>query len=451
MNNYEIKMVIENNIPCLISMSVRYINAKLKLYYEISSKQSMYNIYENREIGYSELHKFLLQFHKILLTMEEYLINANHLLIDPKFLYMNIETSEISFLYYPNNDIDSKEAFKKMAEYILNKINHLDEKAVFLAYKLYKETRNSNFTLHEILNHSESDYFIKDSISDKCTKVQENESHLVYESLLTPKDEDMSVNKENKENTDSINFTPIVNEKEKEQVIDSKKMYIIAGIFLCILVFLLYCYNQNLLLENISYDQFLIMIGTTAMIISGCVFKIYLNKKRLIDNHDDEIPDVCNRTEKEIIEEKIDTVQLYDFLSGEDFSLHGEDKVNEIPFALTEENGKYGDTVLLDGFCNQTEKQILVGINTGKEEIYKIEDLPFTVGKSSEHVNLELKDDSISRMHARFFKREGKLYLEDLNSTNGTFKNGMRLEANETVKVELEDEISFAKLTFVYH
>lgn len=39
-----------------------------------------------------------------------------------------------------------------------------------------------------------------------------------------------------------------------------------------------------------------------------------------------------------------------------------------------------------------------------------------------------LADDSyVSQVHARIFRRDGRLYVEDLNSTNGTFLNRKKL------------------------
>ena len=63
----------------------------------------------------------------------------------------------------------------------------------------------------------------------------------------------------------------------------------------------------------------------------------------------------------------------------------------------------------------------------------------------------DLNDDSISRMHARFLEIDNQIYLEDLNSTNGTYKNSIPLEIGETVKVSIGDEIRFADIIFNYY
>jgi predicted component of type VI protein secretion system len=54
--------------------------------------------------------------------------------------------------------------------------------------------------------------------------------------------------------------------------------------------------------------------------------------------------------------------------------------------------------------------------------------------------DIAINDPEVSRQHARISKTKEGLLLEDLESTNGTFLNGIRLGSNP-VKLELGDEI----------
>ena len=47
-------------------------------------------------------------------------------------------------------------------------------------------------------------------------------------------------------------------------------------------------------------------------------------------------------------------------------------------------------------------------------------------------------------MHARIFSKDEDYFLEDLNSTNGTFKNGLKLKPYEQKKLSKGDEIRLA-------
>lgn len=58
-----------------------------------------------------------------------------------------------------------------------------------------------------------------------------------------------------------------------------------------------------------------------------------------------------------------------------------------------------------------------------------------TIGRSSA-CDLRLDDTFSSHRHARIFWQRGKIYIEDLGSTNGTFLNGGQLTRPEPLKDE---------------
>ena len=79
-----------------------------------------------------------------------------------------------------------------------------------------------------------------------------------------------------------------------------------------------------------------------------------------------------------------------------------------------------------------------------------LEQPSYTIGKKRGEADLVLNDLSISRLHARIVKETDGYYLEDMNSTNGTFKNGLQLQPYEKRKLEEGDEITLGKTTIVY-
>ena len=57
-NVYQRKMVTENRIQGLLVSQERYINGEILLYYEITSRQSLFSIYDGKNIGMKELCSF---------------------------------------------------------------------------------------------------------------------------------------------------------------------------------------------------------------------------------------------------------------------------------------------------------------------------------------------------------------------------------------------------------
>ncbi|MCX4326475.1 MAG: DUF6382 domain-containing protein [Lachnospiraceae bacterium] len=110
----------------------------------------------------------------------------------------------------------------------------------------------------------------------------------------------------------------------------------------------------------------------------------------------------------------------------------GQDKKNKyilcidkdsIPFRTDE---KSGEVCLED-----------IGLMTGENQ------LEASIGRNRD-CNLILPACYISRHHAVFYIEDGKLYIEDSNSSNGTFINGERIPANVKILCNAADVISFA-------
>jgi two-component system, cell cycle response regulator len=74
---------------------------------------------------------------------------------------------------------------------------------------------------------------------------------------------------------------------------------------------------------------------------------------------------------------------------------------------------------------------VLSGSNVG--EMYRLEKDQMVIGRGDK-VDLRLVDDGISREHARLVKDEGRVVLEDLGSTNGTYCNGQRVQRHPLVE-----------------
>lgn len=54
-------------------------------------------------------------------------------------------------------------------------------------------------------------------------------------------------------------------------------------------------------------------------------------------------------------------------------------------------------------------------------------------------------NDTVSRIHAKITKEEDSYYIEDMNSTNGTYCNGELLNYKEKTLLQKNDRIAFAK------
>lgn len=100
--------------------------------------------------------------------------------------------------------------------------------------------------------------------------------------------------------------------------------------------------------------------------------------------------------------------------------------------------------------CQVQEERKLYGNGKENRKVINLDKLPLIIGKKKELSDIVLADSSVSRMHARFTEEGGRIWMEDLNATNGTFKNGERLNPYEKVEILKEDEIKLGNLYFTY-
>jgi pSer/pThr/pTyr-binding forkhead associated (FHA) protein len=79
---------------------------------------------------------------------------------------------------------------------------------------------------------------------------------------------------------------------------------------------------------------------------------------------------------------------------------------------------------------------------------FDIDKASFTVGRDS-CCDIRLSEGHPSRLHAQFILKAGKLLLDDLNSTNGTFVNNQRI--HKATAVHSGDIIRFSSNEFTLH
>ncbi len=88
----------------------------------------------------------------------------------------------------------------------------------------------------------------------------------------------------------------------------------------------------------------------------------------------------------------------------------------------------------------------LQGLKAG--ELFPLEGAAVTLGRHPA-CDIVLESAAVSRQHARILAAEGKFYLEDLHSRNGTFLNGRPVFQRQLL--DENDEVGICDLLFTFH
>ena len=88
----------------------------------------------------------------------------------------------------------------------------------------------------------------------------------------------------------------------------------------------------------------------------------------------------------------------------------------------------------------------LQGLNPGK--LLPLEGASMVLGRHPA-CDIVLESASVSRQHARIVNVDGRFHIEDLNSRNGTYLNGLPIDQQQLLNEN--DEIGICDLSFVFH
>ena len=123
-----------------------------------------------------------------------------------------------------------------------------------------------------------------------------------------------------------------------------------------------------------------------------------------------------------------------------------EDRDGPVRNEIITKEADYGKTVYIEA---QKPKNILYGQGDNHFNI-DLNSLPITIGRMEGNADVVINNKSISKLHAKIYAGDEGILIEDLYSTNGTIKNGIRLAPGEAVPLNLKDDVTLGNLDFVF-
>lgn len=408
-NDYKLQMVLNNHIEGLVPISVESINNETMLYYDISSKTQMSNMFTRKQMSGKELYIFIKDIKMLSERMSEYLLTLDNIIFDTDLIFFNRQKGKYEFCYISENKEDYQVNLRTLFDKLLEYIDHNDKEAVLIAYGIQQMTTNADFTLQDLL---------------KCA----------FENIQEYKKEKSSSEKIRAEDIVKIDVEDKnENSKEKHGIRKKNKKEDKKG-------------NKK---ENIKQNE----------------------KKNEKKNILKSITGMFKRKDKYKTEEDLD---FFDYLEEED-SFVAEESGTYKAEAYGEETykkemhknaGDYFDNSIKNFYVSNSQqfqedktmvlinpllsKDIkLVAVGTEIPINIKPSNYPYIIGKSSSSSDFCIDSAVISRVHVRITEELGDFFVEDLNSTNGTFLNGEKLEPHKLLQIEVGDKITLANIDFV--
>ena len=438
---YQYRMLEMNRIEGLLSCGLRYIDGERFLYYDITGRQGMQGLYEGRKISGTDLFNLLADMERVSLSLAEYLLDEQHLVLTKEQIFYDFGTGNYSFTYYPG-EVTEPGIFR----FIADSIDGTDKQAAAAAYRLMSAAGGDRLALREAVRREAAQKEVPDFYKEQEERpfaVQEEES--TYEGV---REEEEPGNRSGDRGTGRIRKarrdkrqkeeSPFVREtsdnlssgeEERGEQYFGKKQILLRILLLFLLLagaggliavpFLLYVSDRE---RRLCAAGAILLLTASGFLIAELILKLRRDRRSRREGDGNREPVYSVSDEQDM--------PLFGADARKDYRL-SEDADNTVRFSGSETTGRlYG-----------RERGNRIDLRT----------LPVTIGKAPAYADYVLADPSISRVHARIYKgEEGGIEIRDLNSTNGTFINGVRLGPNEKARVQRGDEVRFGSVEYEY-
>lgn len=431
--NYQCRLLISNKFEEILHCSLRYVNGTAYFYYDISSRTTLESLYRGRQFSFCQVRELFEQLYGIYCRLGDAFMDETKLVLLPEYIYYDLSRKKYIGLYYPEYEEDRP--YEAFMDYLLEHIDSQDERLADLLYQIYERAEEGTFFWSDVMRLVEES---EDTLSGEERETDGGAAVMpdtVLNSMfVSPSGEEADLIAEN-----------LYEEKIKRPLAPKKKNRL--SVFLMALSVLgmagIACIYG---IYELSDEETMTLFGCGAL-MGVCLFAGFVGMFRNCGKQKKRQEMSAPSFREEVSLPVSEAVSLERVLSRET-QAGWDGAVKKEVGERWEENESYGDTVFFDS-AHITEYKLYALDKKNKKHI-ELTKFPYTVGKMAGCVDCVLTDDSVSRIHGRFEKEGNVVRLTDMNSTNGTYKNGRRLQPQETVDIEPGDEIRFGNLHYCY-
>ena len=351
-NRYQYCILSRGGIRGLLSCNLRYINDVAYLYYDISSKQNVAQLFTGRPIPREWVKDFLWNMQQLRQELGRFLLDTHNILWYPEHIFQDLDNSQFSFLYIPY--YEGEESFGDFLDFLVEHVDYDDEVLVDCVYNMYEQLERNG------------EVYLQNQIFEDA------------KALTQPLLENNPEQTETDSDTQAVGVKSVIKQEGEEPVRKQRE-----------------------------------------------------EKKGLRS-----IFESRRQKNRELREDyRVDMHQ----------AMNGYAVAEEMRYDAEE----YGRTIYIEE--KQNESAFVHRLYTPEDRVIAELSKPsITLGKKKGEAEAVLEDPSVSRIHARITKEGDNFYLEDLNSTNGTFKNGLRLQPYEKKKLQSGDEVKLGRVLLIF-
>lgn len=456
---YQYRMLAANSVEGLLPCACRLINGQQYLYYDITSRQNLEDLYGSHVMEASLVKRLLYAIVDTGEALGNYLLEDNRILLGPEFVYYDFATDRYCFIYYPGADIadgSSGSGSKELFDFLLATSDPADTESAYILYRLSEAASYSGFRLQRSFLDREYRTFEQASAPEEEGITFLDSGEKPFEARPYEQEAAGTAAEQNgsdaKRETVKHRTEDLQDLQETAQNNKAKHCLVLAAAALSAAV-ILELMLQKILLPVLDLDPWKLQIraGVLTLIIlslflaGSSVFITYKEKKKEAGKKKEE---ASAPTERSTVPGMEYSAQI-GAVQGRKKEISDEYDYMYEPDRAPAEPAHGQEKAILRAGKNRTLNKLY---GTGEARSYRIDlnNLPCTVGRDPRHADIVLRDPSISPVHARFEADGENVLMTDLNSVSGILLNGEALSARETIGICPGDEVQLGELTFIY-
>lgn len=441
--SYEEKMLTFNQLNYIPPFSEIEIDGHKKFCFTIDGLVSLAEIFHRVHPGKAELIEMLNGLSACIAEMKQLLLNPSHLILSLQWIFFDQKRKHFLFLMVPGQEEDFPAQFKGLLEEMMKVFCHTNREEEVFLYEIYSKSLVDRFS---------PDYLFENLPAWICT----NEKMLSEEKI---KQEEASCKRAEKNflverDPQGKNVIPA---NELDQEIETTKIprvyfYMGLGIFVLMVLGVILFSVVSLKVTGVAAAGYVIY-----------VLAVYFQAK--------------NRAEEQEIEQAF----LDEKIKGKEGRIRNENKVKGAVFAKDdicpkqeifskqenfpkqeifpkpESGGDRECSLALDANRNQEiirkdekSEYHLIPLNPDQAQEILLQRGRTILGRRRADCDVVISVMGVSRKHAAIDVVEGRVYVTDFASTNGTYVEDKKMPPNATWEIRHGNRIRFGGIEFYF-
>ena len=264
------------------------------LYYTVDGLQLLEDRMKQTTFSFLEFHTILESLIWTLNELEKYMLLSDSIVLDSKMLYVDSGKQNLYICYIPGYQGNIQNEFCSFMEFLMNRVNHLDDNLIVLIYGIYHITKEDNYSLAKVeeflkqkryLCKESSDLNIIHSMEYEQSDTRDCKAQKEYASSLEP-----VVDNSSKSVISRISKSTITANSRilRYQMGKWKQQRVLYGTISCVMLIISLCLGENVWIsgnlssKNLFYACVIVLTGAIGSLVYS-IMKIRSLRKHIFN------------------------------------------------------------------------------------------------------------------------------------------------------------------------